>query len=35
MSESVCTRNEVPYLSVVAVELVICTSGTEPILYKN
>ena len=35
MSESVPTRNEIPYLSVVALELVIRTSGTEPILYKN
>ena len=32
MSESVPTRNE---MSVVALELVIRTSGTEPILYKN
>ena len=29
MSESVCTRNEILYLSVVALELVIRTSGTE------
>ena len=35
MSESVRTRNEIPYLSAVALELVIRTSGTEPILYKN
>ena len=35
MSESVPTQNEIPYLSVVALELVIRTSGTEPILYKN
>ena len=36
MSEYVRTRNEIPYLSVVALlELVIRTSGTEPILYKN
>ena len=35
MSESVRTRNEIPYLSVVALELVIRTSGTELILYKN
>ena len=37
MSESVGTRNEIPYWSVVALELVIrSTSGTvtEPILYN-
>ena len=33
MSET-CTRNEIPYWSVVALELVIRTSGTEPILYN-
>ena len=32
MSESVRTRNEIPYLSAVTLELVIRTSGTEPIL---
>ena len=35
MSEPVRTRNEIWYFSLVALELVIRTSGTEPILYKN